>query len=177
MNIYERDRIRQLLITEIYKHTNADTQQPIDLEILGVHLKIESSEIGKAYHYLLDEHLVENYGTGYTVVISHYGIKQVESFTRKIDFDEDRNFDTTEIYQLRIILDEIKEQISKQAMGQEIIFNAIDEVYENSKTEKKDKWKENLETKVKDWATQKIIDKTGSLIFQSLLVGLKVIND
>jgi hypothetical protein len=177
MNIYERDQIRQKLLTETYNHTNADTRQPIDFKALGQLLKIENSEIDRAYQFLLNESLIEPYGAGYTVTISHFGIKMVESFIRKIDFTEDKNFNSTEIFQLRILLDEIKEQMTKLSFGQEIIFNEIEESFEKSKTENKTDWKESFEEQIKNWSAQKIIDKSASLIFQGLLVGLKVITE
>jgi len=177
MKIYERDQIRNKLLTETYSHTDADTRQAIDFKALGQHLKIDNSEIDRAYQFLLNENLIEPYGAGYTVTISHFGIKMVESYIRKIDFDENEKFNSTEIFQLRIILNEIKEQMTKLSFGQEIIFNEIEESFEKSKVENKVDWKESLEKQIKDWTTQKVIDKSASLIFQGLLVGLKVISE
>lgn len=177
MNIYERDNIRRKLLTETYNHSKADTRQPIDLKALGQSLNIDYSEIQKAYYYLKDENLLEPYGTGYTVTISHFGIKTVESYLRKIDFSEDEKFTSTEVFQLRIMLDEIKKELVKVSFGQQIIFDEIEKSFERSKVENKIDWKESLEEKIKDWTVNKIIDESSSLMFQGILAGLKFVNE
>jgi DNA-binding Lrp family transcriptional regulator len=174
MNVFGKDKIRYKLIVETYNLTNGNTRAGIDLEELGNELQIDENEIENAYYYLKDEGYIEPCGMGYAISITHYGIKLVESFLRKIDFKENKEFNSTELYQLKIVLDEIKEQIMKLQLGQEVIYNQIDEAYEKSKEVTKLDWKEYFESQIKDWATQKIIDNTTQLIMQSILIGLKV---
>ena len=174
MNIHERDKIRYNLLVETYRQTDGDVRQPLDFKSLGGELQIGHSEVEKAYNFLSDEGLIEQYGSGYTITLTHYGIKTVESFIRKIDFEDNNEFDSTELYQLRIILDEIKNQISELKLGQEIIFDHIDEAFEQSKSKTKGNWKEYFEEQIKDWTAQKLINYSAQIVIQSLLIGLKV---
>lgn len=177
MNIFQRDSIRRKLLTEMYNQTNADTRLQIDFKALGQLLKIDNSETEKAYHYLKEENLIEPYGMRYTVAISHFGIKMVESYLRRIDFNEDEKFTSTEVFQLRIMLDEIKKELLKVSFGQQIIFDEIEKSFEKSKIENKIDWKKSLEKQIKDWTTNKIIDESSSLIFKGILTGLKVVTE
>jgi len=174
MNIYDRDKIRYNLLVELYRVTEGDVKLAVDLSILGNHLQLNSNEVEKAYYYLKDEGYIDPYGMGLSVTLSHDGIKIVESFLRKLDFDENKKFNSNEIYQLRIILNEIKEQIEKLHLGQEIIFNQIEETFEQSKIKSKQEWKEYFEEQIKEWSSQKIIDYSAQIIMQGLLVGLKI---
>lgn len=111
---------------------------------------------------------------GYHGEITHDGIKFVESMLRHIDFSQNIEFNSTELYQLKVMLDEIKVELSKLSLGQEVAFNAIDEVYEKSKETSKKDWAKYFEEKILDWSTEKVIDKSASLIIQSLMYGLKI---
>jgi DNA-binding transcriptional regulator YhcF (GntR family) len=174
MDIYERDKIRFLFLAEAYKITNASTMHDFDLKELGNELKINNAEIENSYYYLKDEGFIEPYGMGYTVTLSHYGIKAIESVLRKIDFDSDEGFNSTELFQLHSILKEIKEQIQTLKLGQEVIFNKIDEAYEKSKNTTKKEWNEYFGEQIKSWASQKVIDKSARIIIEGLLIGLKI---
>jgi len=173
-NIFKRDKIRYNLLLELFRRTDADPTMYLDLKAIGSDLKIDRTEIGKAFHYLIDDGLVESAGGGYIVTISHYGIKMIESFIRKIDFDNNSNFDQTELYQLRIILDEVKEQIGKLQLGQEVIFNQIDDAFEKSKEKTKPEWKDYFENQIRDWSAQKLIDYSAQLLILNLIQGIKV---
>jgi DNA-binding transcriptional regulator YhcF (GntR family) len=174
MNIHERDKIRYNLLVETYRQSDGDVRQRLDLKSIGGELQINHSEVEKAYNFLLEEGLIAPYGAGYSITLTHYGIKTIESFIRKIDFEDNKEFDSTELYQLKIILDEIKNQISELKLGQEIIFGHIDEAFEESKSKTKKNWKEYFEEQIKDWTAQKLIDYSAQIVLQSLLIGLKV---
>jgi hypothetical protein len=174
MDIYDREKIRCNLLVETYRLTDGNDRQPIDFEDLGIQLQLDYNEVEKAYYYLKDEGFIESYGSGYIATLSHYGTKMVESFLRKIDFGSNEEFNPTELYQLKILLGEIKEQISTLRLGQEVIFDQIDEAFDQSKIKSKQDWKEYFEGQINDWMSQKIIDYSALLIMQSLLIGLKV---
>lgn len=174
MNIYDRDKIRYNILVELYNQTDGDVRKIIDFKELGRKLNIENDEIEKAYYYLINEEFVAPRGTGYTVCLTHHGTKLVESFLRKIDFEENKDFNSTELYQLKAILQEMKEQLEILQLGQEIVFDKIDEVFLESKVKTKNEWKIYFENQIKDWSSQKIIDVSAQLILKGLLHGIKL---
>lgn len=174
MDIYERDKLRNRIIIELYLFTDASTRRPVEISELGQELKLPSDEVRKAFYYFVDEGLIKPHGMGYHAEITHDGIKFVESMLRHIDFSQNIEFNSTELYQLKVMLDEIKEELSKLSLGQEVVFNAIDEVFEKSKETSKKDWAKYFEEKILEWSTEKVIDKSASLIIQSLIYGLKI---
>jgi hypothetical protein len=175
MKIFDRDKIRIQLLIEVYNRADGDTTVPVSVGAIGELLKIEETETIKAYSYLIDEMLIKPYGMGSSFgMLTHAGLKEAESIQRKIDFNVDISFNTTEIFQLRIILDEIKQELNKLHLSQEIIYNSIDETFEKSKTKTKLNWKEYFEGQVRDWSAQKLINSSAEIIMRGILVGLKI---
>lgn len=174
MEINKRDEIRYNLLLGVYNYSKADSRVIIDFEELSKELEIDYNEMSKAYHFLCDEGFLEGRGMGYTLSISHYGIKSVESILRKVDFDESRSFTTTELFQLKVILEDIKQELIKLGYGQEVIFNEIDEALDKSKSFNKDSWKKYLIDKTKDWIAGELISKAGGLVIEGCLEGLKI---
>lgn len=169
MNIYERDRIRQILLTETYELTKADTRLSLDLRELGKYLKLDGSEVEKAYYFLKDEGLLKPYGAGYTVMITHYGIKVVEATKRQINLEEEKEFNSTEIYQLNAMLNDIKTHLRNVSLGQEVLYNRIDEAFEKSKKTDKNKWKSYFKEQVVNWAVKKAIDESAVAILERIV--------
>jgi hypothetical protein len=172
MNIYERDKLRKDILIAIYGATNGSILQSIEFNSLGFEKNFLDNDNHDAITYLLQEGWIEAFGGGRSIKITHTGLKIAESLLRRIDFSQDTNFNSTEIFQLRLILDELKEQLSFLQMGQEIIFDRIEEVFEESKFKSKRDWKEYFENQLKDWVAKKIIDTSANVILQGLLCGL-----
>lgn len=169
MNIYQRDEIRKTLIQEIYRHTEADVRVSLNMKKLGEFLKIDSSEVSKAYYFLKDEGLIEPMGAGMNICITHYGIKIVENLIRELNFEEEGGFNSTELFQLDIMLRDIKDHLQNLSLGQEVLYNRIDEAFEQSKTAKKKEWKNYFKNQVINWAINKTLDESAISLLEGII--------
>lgn len=174
MNVYERDQLRKNILIAICNTNNASIMNSCNFIELGIGGEFVDSENYNAFNYLVEEGLVEFFGVGVQISITHDGLKIAESLLRKIDFDSDASFDSTELYQLKIMLDEIKNKLILIEVGSEFILNRIDEAVEEAKQFNKRDWKENMLNQINDWATQKTIDASAQLIIQAVLHGLSI---
>lgn len=174
MNIYERDQLRKNILIAIYNTNNASTMHSCNFIELGIEGEFLEPENQNALNYLEEEDLVVTFGGGVQINLTHDGLKAAESLLRKIDFDNDSPFDSTEIYQLKIMIDEIKNKLILLEVGSEVILNRIDEAVDEAKNINKKDWKENMLNQLNDWATKKTIDTSAHIIIQAVLHGLSI---
>lgn len=171
VDLQKRDKIRIDILFEVYEQVNGARNWPVDLKDVGRKLGIEPTEVNNAYYYLTDEGYLEYHGAGLTVCMTHLGIKQVESLVRKVDFDSDSSFSRVELYQLKESLDEIKLLIQYQGLGQELLFEKIEETFNESKKTTKKNWKDFTKEQLKSWVAQNLISTSASELFEAKLFG------
>lgn len=77
MDIKEKKTLRFQFLKTIYDKTEEGYTR-LDGEDIGRELNIKKDEASKIIQYLIDENLLEGMGSGLGVVITHYGILEVE---------------------------------------------------------------------------------------------------
>lgn len=71
--------LREQVLVSIYEETSASTAQGLDLDLLFIKKNFDKNLVHDVYLYLLKEDLIEAYGRGHTIYLTHDGIKYVEN--------------------------------------------------------------------------------------------------
>jgi len=77
MDRLQATRLR--LLSLLYDRCNGNTKKWADLKELATGLDITPEELQKGYQYLIDEGLITYYGAGYTAMLTHEGIRAIET--------------------------------------------------------------------------------------------------
>ncbi|MCW3784919.1 hypothetical protein [Plebeiibacterium sediminum] len=154
--------------------TNDDFGTMIDFNELGRINGFDPKEVNSAFIYLLHEGLIEGFGAGSSVMLTHEGIIAVESVLRKVNFDDDIPFNQVELFQLKEILNDLKDKINRLELGQQVIFNRIDEVFEEAKSMQKKDWKDYLLEQSKNWVIAQTLTEGGKIAIAATLEGLNI---
>lgn len=76
MDKLQATRLRLLQL--LYDATGGNTRKWADLKELAKGIGITGDDLDKGHQYLLDEGLIQYYGSGYTSMITHQGIVAIE---------------------------------------------------------------------------------------------------
>ncbi|TLX71688.1 hypothetical protein E9993_20200 [Labilibacter sediminis] len=173
-SIQRKDQVRFDMLKEIYLLSDGDCNIMINFNELGTRKGFDSKEVSSAYNYLVKENMIEGFGAGSSTRITHEGVKVVESALRVIDFDEDKPFAQYEIYQLSEMLDDFKGKIERLELGQVVIFDKIDEVFQDAKKMQKKDFKKYFIEQSKNWLTAQSLTVGGKVAVEAMLEGLKI---
>lgn len=78
MDITQKKKNRFLFLQKIYEDGNGSTNAVFNMYEVGKELNFDRNETSNIVSYLMSEDLLESYSLGGFVIISHWGIKEVE---------------------------------------------------------------------------------------------------
>jgi len=77
-DLSQKKKNRFLFIKTMYEESDANTSAVFEMDELGAGLSFDFDETAKIVDYLINEGLIEYFGLGGTIQLTHQGLKEVE---------------------------------------------------------------------------------------------------
>lgn len=78
MDLNQKKKNRFLFLKNLYDSSNGSTDAVFDMHEVGSELLFDSEETSKVVDYLINENLIQPFGLGGTIQLTHWGLKEVE---------------------------------------------------------------------------------------------------
>ncbi len=78
MDLDQRKKNRFIFLEKMYNEADGSDEPVFAMEQIGEHLSLNFAETNRIVNYLINENLIEPYGFGGTIKLTHQGIKEVE---------------------------------------------------------------------------------------------------